>query len=61
LLPLLICRTKTTVLFGYLEVKRIGKIMNSVNYITLLNTHEMGLAAVTLHYDKFKYKKHVSK
>jgi hypothetical protein len=35
--------------------------MNSVNYITLLNTHEMGLAAVTLHYDKFKYKKHVSK
>ena len=61
LLPLMICRTKTTVPFGYLEVKRIGNTMNSVNCITLLNTHEMRLAAITLHYDKFEYKKHVSK
>lgn len=43
LLPLLICRTKTIVPFDYLEVKRIGKAMNSVYCITLLNTHVMRL------------------
>ena len=41
LLPLLIYMTKMTAPFGYLEVKRIGKAMNSVKCITLLNTHDV--------------------